>query len=62
MPNDRVSLLEIGPGASWDDQPNEYKLRDITRIDFGGDYEQALHLVGGAAVEQKGITDKRARQ
>jgi hypothetical protein len=45
--NGRVSLLEITPGAKWDKHPEEYRLREITRVDFGGDYEEALHLVGG---------------
>ncbi len=45
--NDRASLLEITPDAKWDKHPEEYKLREITRVDFGGDYEEALHLVGG---------------
>jgi hypothetical protein len=43
----RVSLLEIDCDASWDDEPEIYATKDITRIDFGGDYEDALHLVGG---------------
>jgi hypothetical protein len=45
--NGRVSLLEIGPDAGWDDKPETYRLSEITRVDFGGDYEEALHLVGG---------------
>jgi hypothetical protein len=43
----RVSLLEINPDATWDTTPNEYRLTEITRVNFGGDYEGALHLVGG---------------
>ena len=43
----RVSLLEIGPDATWDNAPTEYLLKEITRVNFGGDYENALHLVGG---------------
>ncbi len=46
--NNRVSLLEIGPDALWDKEPCHYNLKEITRVDFGGDYEEALHLVGGA--------------
>ncbi|MGP0020678.1 MAG: hypothetical protein ACLPHP_19070 [Candidatus Sulfotelmatobacter sp.] len=42
-----VSLLEIGPDATWEDKPDEYPLGQITRVNFGGDYEDALHLVGG---------------
>ena len=44
---DHVSLLEISPGAKWDEQPSRYRLSEITRVNFGGDYETALHLVGG---------------
>jgi hypothetical protein len=43
----RVSLLEINPDATWDAKPTEYSLSEITRVNFGGDYEEALHLVGG---------------
>lgn len=43
----RVSLLRIGPDAVWKPTPEEYRLNEITRVDFGGDYEDALHLVGG---------------
>jgi hypothetical protein len=40
-------LLEIGADAIWDEKPSKLLLREITRIDFGGGYEEALHLVGG---------------
>lgn len=43
-----LSLLEIGPDADWDDAPTIYKLREITRVDFGGGYEDALSMIGGA--------------
>jgi hypothetical protein len=43
----RVSLLEINPDASWDVEPRDYRVSEITRVNFGGDYENALHLVGG---------------
>jgi hypothetical protein len=43
----QVSLLEIGPDAVWDKEPSEIRLGEITRIEFGGGYEEALHLVGG---------------
>lgn len=48
--NGKVSLLEIGPDAKWDKQPTNYQLIEITRVNFGGDYEGALHLVGGAPI------------
>jgi len=44
----RVALLEIDPNARWDDKPTDYRLREITRVDFGGDYEDALSVVGGS--------------
>ena len=43
----RVSLLEINPDARWDQEPREHRLSKITRVNFAGDYENALHLVGG---------------
>ena len=41
----RVSLLEINPDAGWEDKPQTYSLREITRVNFDGDYESALYLV-----------------
>ena len=43
----RLSLLEVGPDGLWDREISEYSLKEITRVDFGGVYEEALHLVGG---------------
>jgi hypothetical protein len=43
----RVTFLEIGSDASWDNELETYRLSEITRIDFGGDYENALQLIGG---------------
>ncbi|MFZ0745869.1 MAG: hypothetical protein WAM85_15780 [Terracidiphilus sp.] len=40
-------LRTIDPGAVWDEKPSKFRLSDITRVDFGGGYEEALHLVGG---------------
>ena len=42
-----VSLLGITPSATWDQVPESFRLSEITRVSFGGDYENALHLVGG---------------
>lgn len=42
-----VSLLEIGPDAVWDYEPTWHKLNEITAVEFGGEYEKALSLVGG---------------
>jgi hypothetical protein len=43
----RVAFLGINPDASWDADPKDYRVSEITRVNFGGDYENALHLVGG---------------
>ncbi len=43
-----LRLLEIGSDARWDEEPEQYRLNQITRVDFGGGYEEALHLVGGS--------------
>jgi hypothetical protein len=53
LSRDRVSLIEIGPNALWDDKPETYRLREITRVDFGCEYEESLHLVGGRATARK---------
>ena len=45
--NGRASLLEIGPDARWEDSATEYRIREITRVNFGGGYEDALYVVGG---------------
>jgi hypothetical protein len=46
--NRHVSLLEIGPDAIWHEEPTKIPLGEITRVDFGGGYEDALHIVGGS--------------
>lgn len=48
----RVTLLEIGPDASWDEELESYRLSEITRVDFGGDYENALQLIGGSKYQR----------
>ena len=42
-----LRFLEIDPDAVWEQKPTKINLSDITRVDFGGQYEEALHLVGG---------------
>jgi hypothetical protein len=54
-----VWLLEISPNATWDSEPYRHTLRDITQINFGGDYEDALQRVGGdSAPDVRGLTLK----
>jgi hypothetical protein len=43
-----VHLLEITPQAEWHDHPTKWAFSDVTRVDFGGRYEEALALIGGA--------------
>jgi hypothetical protein len=40
-------LKTIDPDAVWEEKPTRFRLSDVTRVDFGGGYEEALHLVGG---------------
>jgi hypothetical protein len=41
----KLILKEITPDAEWEDKLGEYRTSEITRVDFGGFYEEALHLV-----------------
>ncbi len=41
-----LHLLPISPEAEWQEEPIRYDLRDITRIQFGGRYEEALYALG----------------
>ncbi len=43
-----IRLLKILPGAEWETTPATWPLKTITRVDFGGSYEEALLLVGGS--------------
>jgi hypothetical protein len=43
--DDSVRILEIDPDADWEEEETTYALSEITRIDFGGGYEEALALV-----------------
>ncbi len=48
---EQVHLLEIDPDAEWEEEPTLYAIGEITRVDFGGGYEEALALVGGPGPE-----------
>lgn len=43
----KLLLHPIDPDAVWHKKPSRFRLSEITRVDFGGGYEEALHLVGG---------------
>jgi len=48
-------LHTISPDAVWEEKPTRFRLRDVTRVEFGGGYEEALHLVGGNSKPLKKI-------
>jgi hypothetical protein len=41
-----LRLLPISPAAQWQEEPIRYDLHDVTRIQFGGRYEEALNALG----------------
>jgi hypothetical protein len=42
-----LELLEIDTQAEWEAERQRHPLKDVTRIDFGGRYEEWLYRVGG---------------
>lgn len=42
-----IGLVEIDPDADWYEEVSSIPTDAITRVDFGGAYEEALVLVGG---------------
>ena len=46
--NDTVTLRGINADGQWDGEAEVFGLSEVTRVDFGGLYEQALSLVAGA--------------
>ena len=44
---DRVLFLEVSTLAEWHRKPRAIDLEDVTRIEFGGSYEEGLALVAG---------------
>jgi hypothetical protein len=42
-------LLEVNVEGGWARKPRRFDLDDITEVDFGGGYEEALSLVAGPA-------------
>jgi hypothetical protein len=45
--DEKLQLLEVTPDAEWEATPTSHDLATITRVSFGGAYEEALHLVAG---------------
>ncbi len=50
--HDRLTMYYIDPDAYFDEEPTEYRFSEITRIDFGGGYEEALHLVAKSRTDR----------
>ena len=42
-----LRLVEVSPRGVWDSGSTKYRVDDITRVDIGGRYEQALLSVAG---------------
>lgn len=44
-----LHLLDIDPQAQWSHRTRKFRHASLTRVEFGGRYEEALVLVGGPA-------------
>jgi hypothetical protein len=44
----KLRLLEVNTRGGWARKPRSFDPADVTRIDFGGGYEEALGLVAGS--------------
>jgi hypothetical protein len=44
----RFGLLFINPDGTWDSEPDEYRYKDITRVEVGSRYLEALERFGDA--------------
>ena len=53
------ALLKIQPSARWDRQSRWFSMKGITRVCFGGDYEDALYLVGGEPSTKKALRKRK---
>ncbi len=45
--DERLDLIQVTPDAECEVGATQFALSEITRVDFGGDYEDALLLVAG---------------
>ena len=43
--NEAFAIHYIDPSARWRDEPGHYRFSDVTRVNFGGEYEATLALV-----------------
>ena len=44
LDGDVLTLQAIDPRAAWESRPRMYDFEDVTRVDLGGSYEDALRL------------------
>jgi hypothetical protein len=44
----KLRLLEVNTRGGWARRPRTFDPADVTRIAFGGGYEEALHLAAGS--------------
>ena len=56
----RLRLLPISPAAQWQEEPIRYDLRDVTRVQFGGRYEEALYALGNGDGAGTGTAQKQS--
>ena len=47
LDDSKLHLLEVNTRGGWARKPRTFDPADVTRIDFGGGYEEALSLVAG---------------
>lgn len=52
--SDTLTFLEVNVAGGWGRKPRRFDLDDITRVDFGGGYEEALELVAGPPPRSRG--------
>lgn len=48
LDDSKLHLLEVNTRGGWARKPRTFDPADVTRIDFGGGYEEALSLVAGS--------------
>lgn len=48
LDDSKLHLLEVNTRGGWARKPRTFDTADVTRIDFGGGYEEALSLVAGS--------------
>jgi hypothetical protein len=43
----RLRMVQIDPGAVWRRKPTKWDLDEVSRVEFGGRYEESLAALGG---------------